>query len=60
MLKNYLVTAWRNIRKDKFYALLNVLGLAIGITAALFIFLYILNEITYDQIQCQSQKDLQA
>ncbi len=49
MLKNYLVTAWRNIIKDKFYALLNVIGLAMGLTAALFIFLYIMNEITYDK-----------
>ena len=49
MLKNYLITAWRNITKDKFYALLNVTGLAMGLTAALFIFLYIRNEITFDK-----------
>jgi putative ABC transport system permease protein len=49
MLKNYLVTAWRNIAKDKFYAILNVIGLALGLTAALYIFLYIRNEITFDK-----------
>jgi putative ABC transport system permease protein len=49
MLKNYLVTAWRNITKDKFYALLNVIGLAMGLTAALFIFLYVIHEITFDK-----------
>ncbi len=49
MFKNYLVTAWRNIIKDKYYALLNVIGLAMGLTAALFIFLYIMNEITFDK-----------
>jgi putative ABC transport system permease protein len=49
MLKNYLITAWRNITKDKYYALLNVIGLAMGLAAALFIFLYIMNEITFDK-----------
>jgi putative ABC transport system permease protein len=49
MLKNYLITALRNINKDKFYTLLNVIGLAIGLTAAIFIFLYILDELTYDK-----------
>ncbi len=55
MFKNYLITAWRNISKDKFYALLNVTGLAMGMTAALFIFLYIRNEITFDKsnIHCE-------
>jgi putative ABC transport system permease protein len=49
MFKNYLFTAWRNITKDKFYALLNVIGLTMGLTAALFIFLYVKNEITFDK-----------
>jgi putative ABC transport system permease protein len=49
MFKNYLITAWRNIVKDKFYTLLNILGLAIGLTAAIFIFLYVVDELTYDQ-----------
>ncbi len=49
MLKNYLITAWRNIVKDKFYTILNIIGLAIGITAAIYIFLYVRDELTYDQ-----------
>jgi putative ABC transport system permease protein len=49
MLKNYLITAWRNITKDKFYTFLNILGLAIGLTAAIFIFLYVVDEMTYDK-----------
>jgi putative ABC transport system permease protein len=49
MLKNYIITAWRNITKDKFYTLLNIVGLAIGLTAAIFIFLYIVDELTYDK-----------
>lgn len=49
MLKNYFITAWRNITRDKFYTLLNIAGLAIGITATIFIALYIIDELTYDK-----------
>jgi putative ABC transport system permease protein len=49
MLKNYFITAWRNITRDKFYTLLNIAGLAIGLTAAVFIALYVIDELTYDK-----------
>lgn len=48
MLKNYLISAWRNIQKQKFYALLNLLGLSLGLTAAIFIMLYLNDELQYD------------
>ncbi len=49
MLKNYLLTAYRNSLKNKLYAGINVLGLAIGITCCLFIALYVQHEQSYDQ-----------
>jgi putative ABC transport system permease protein len=49
MLKNYIITAWRNITKDKFYTFLNITGLAIGLIATFFIFLYIIDELNYDK-----------
>jgi putative ABC transport system permease protein len=49
MLKNYLISAFRNISKNKFYSFLNILGLAIGLAAFIFIFLYIQDEISYDK-----------
>jgi putative ABC transport system permease protein len=49
ILKNYLITAWRNIVKDKFYTLLNVVGLSIGLITAIYIFLYVRDELTYDK-----------
>lgn len=49
MLKNYFLTAWRNIVKDKFYTFINVGGLAIGLATAVFILLYIIDELTYDK-----------
>lgn len=49
MLRNYLKVAVRNILRDKFYAALNISGLALGLTASILIGLYIYDEITFDK-----------
>jgi putative ABC transport system permease protein len=48
MLKNYLKIAWRNIRKQKFYSFINILGLTIGMTCCFLIFMYVKFEFSYD------------
>ena len=48
MLRNYLKVALRSILKHKFYSALNILGLAIGLTACFLIGLYIFDELSYD------------
>lgn len=48
MLFNYFLLALRNIKKQRGYAIINTLGLAIGLAAAIFIFLYVRHERTYD------------
>ncbi|HEY8780672.1 MAG TPA: ABC transporter permease [Mucilaginibacter sp.] len=48
MLKNYIVIAFRNIRRNLSYAFLNVFGLTLGIASCLVIFLIVRNELTYD------------
>ncbi|MEO0331679.1 MAG: ABC transporter permease, partial [Bacteroidota bacterium] len=48
MLRNYLLIAFRNLWHNKVYALVNILGLAIGLTAALYIFQYVQFERSYD------------
>ena len=48
MLRNYLLIAFRNLWHNKMYALINILGLSIGLTAALFIFQYVQFERSYD------------
>ncbi|MGK7396302.1 MAG: ABC transporter permease [Candidatus Cyclobacteriaceae bacterium M3_2C_046] len=55
MLKNYLIVAFRNLTKQKAYAFINVFGLAIGLASAILIFLYIIDELSYDTIHQQSQ-----
>ena len=49
MLKNFLISAFRNLLRNKFYALLNILGLSIGLAAFIFILLYVRDEVTYDK-----------
>jgi putative ABC transport system permease protein len=49
MLKNFFTIAVRNIRKDKFYSLLNIAGLTIGITCSLLLLLYITDELSFDR-----------
>ena len=48
MLKNYLKTAFRNLKRNKGYAFINVLGLAVGIAASVLIFLVIQYETSFD------------
>ncbi len=49
MIKNYLKISFRNLLKYKSYTLINVLGLAIGISSCLIIFLYIYDQLSYDK-----------
>jgi putative ABC transport system permease protein len=49
MLKNYLKVALRSIRKNKLYAGLNILGLSVGLASFFIIYLFIQNELAYDQ-----------
>jgi len=49
MIKNLLVVALRNFKRDKGYSLINILGLTIGITFSLFLIFYIKDELSYDR-----------
>ncbi len=49
MLKNFFKTTFRNLWKHKGYSFLNIFGLAIGIACAGFIFLWVEDELNFDQ-----------
>ena len=51
MFQNYLKIALRNLARRKGYALLNILGLAIGISCCLVIFEYVAYERSYDRFE---------
>lgn len=48
MLKNYLLLALKTFRKQKLFSLINLLGLTVGIACCLMIYLFVLNEFSYD------------
>jgi len=55
MIKNYLKIAWRNLMKNKVFSFINILGLTIGITACMMIFLFIMNEFNFDKFHTQGK-----
>ncbi|MFT3934367.1 MAG: ABC transporter permease [Chitinophagaceae bacterium] len=48
MIKNYFKTAWRSAWKNKTTSLINIAGLAVGMTAAVFILIWVQNETSFD------------
>src|ERR1051326_6624798 len=48
MIKNYLLIAWRNMIRNRVYAAVNVLGLALGITCCILIYLWVGDEKSID------------
>ena len=51
MFKNYFKTAWRNLFRNKGFSITNILGLTIGMACAIFILLWVYDELTYDKFQ---------
>src|SRR6266700_3538227 len=49
MLKNYFKIAWRNLFRNKGFSVTNILGLTIGITCTILIFLWVQDELAYDK-----------
>jgi putative ABC transport system permease protein len=49
MLRNYLTMAFRNALRHKSYSAINIIGLSIGMTCSLLVFLYVWHEVSYDR-----------
>ena len=56
MLKNYFKTALRSLRRNKGYALINILGLAIGITGAVLLLHYVKDEHSYENSHVNKER----
>jgi len=56
MWRNYLSAALRNLFRNRAYAGINILGLAIGFTAAILIGLFVRDELSYDRMWPQAQR----
>ncbi len=56
MLKNYIKIAFRNLRKQKLYSLINILGLALGLAFCVLVLLFINDELTYDHFHTDKDR----
>ena len=56
MLKNLIKTAIRHIIKHFGYSILNILGLTLGITSALFLIIYVSDEVSYDRYNVKADR----
>lgn len=56
MIKNYLKIAFRTIKRNKLYSLLNVLGLSVGLASFMIIFFFVRNEMSYDHYHTNSNR----
>lgn len=56
MIIHYFKTTCRNLMRNKFYSAINVVGLAIGITACILIMLYVQSELSYDKFHEKSDR----
>ena len=56
MLKNYFKVAFRNIKRQRLYAAINILGLAIGMAGCLLIFLWVQDELSYDRYHSKADQ----
>ncbi len=48
MFQNYFKSAWRSLWKNKSTSIINIVGLSVGMTAAVLIFIWVQNEMSYD------------
>jgi putative ABC transport system permease protein len=53
MIRNYLKTASRSLWKNKFYSIINISGLAIGLASGIMLLLWVQNELSYDKFNKQ-------
>src|SRR5215470_4172329 len=49
MIKNYLRVAFRNLRRNKAFSIINIGGLAFGMASAILILLWVQNEVSHDR-----------
>ncbi|MCR8556858.1 ABC transporter permease [Mucilaginibacter sp. BJC16-A38] len=51
MIKSYFKIAWRSMMKNKFFSIVNIFGLSVGLTCCMLIALYLHYETSYDSYQ---------
>lgn len=55
MLKNYLKVAWRNLKSDGTFSVINILGLSMGLAISILLFMFIVREKSFDQMYAKKE-----
>ena len=56
MIKNYFKIAWRNLKKNKGYAFINIMGLALSITCGILIFSLVKYHLSFDNFHANADR----
>ncbi|MFA6085222.1 ABC transporter permease [Mucilaginibacter sp.] len=56
MFKNYIKTAFRSLKKNKGFTLINVFGLALGLCVCMLIVFYVIDELSYDKFNTKADR----
>lgn len=54
MIRNYFKTAFRNLWSSKTFSVINISGLSVGLASCMLIFLYAMDEVSYDRFHANA------
>jgi len=60
MLQTYFKTAWRNLKTNRMFTSLNIIGLALGLAGFMLIAAYVLDELSYDRFHANADRIVRA
>jgi putative ABC transport system permease protein len=56
MVRSYFKTAWRNLTANKFYSIINMTGLTVGLAVGLLILLWVNDELSFDRFNSKADR----
>jgi len=56
MFRNFIKISWRKIKSDKTFSFINILGLSIGLTITILLFLFVMQERSFDQMYANKDR----
>ncbi|CAL65687.1 ABC transporter permease [Christiangramia forsetii] len=60
MFKNFIKISWRKIKSDKTFSFINILGLSIGLTITILLFLFVMQERSFDKMYANKDRIYRA
>jgi len=60
MVKNFFIIAFRNLKRNRIFSVINILGLATGMASAILIFLWINDEMSFDRFHAKENRLFQV